>query len=87
MHWCEYPSPTHSSIQAKKKLNKSANTEKHQNTINKAQHNLQPCVVNAVGVTGKTAKWLQKNELQKFLHRSFSKSDQNASVSQTQKHR
>ncbi len=73
MHWCAYPLPTHSVIQAKKQLNKSANTEKQQNTISKAQHNRQPRVVNAVGVTDKTAKWLQKNELQKFLQRSFSK--------------
>ncbi len=26
MHWCAYPSPTHSLIQAKKQLNKSTNT-------------------------------------------------------------
>ncbi len=79
MHWCVYPSPTHSLIQAKKQLNKSANTENQQNTISK--HNT---IMKAVGVTGKTAKWLQKkrapNVFTSFLL-------QNASVSQTQKHR
>ncbi len=64
MHWCAYPSPTHSLIQVKKQLNKSANTEKQQNTISK--HNRQPRVMKTVGVTGKAAKWLQKTSSKSF---------------------
>ena len=62
MHWCAYPSPTHSLIQVK---NKSANTEtaKHNQ---QAQHNRQPLVMKTVGVTGKTAKWLQKTSSKSF---------------------
>ncbi len=34
MHWCVYPSPTHSLIQAKKQQNKSAKQNQQ------AQHNI-----------------------------------------------
>ncbi len=53
----------------RKQQNKSA---KHRETAKHNQYNRQPRVMKTVGVTGKTAKWLQKNELQKFLHCSFS---------------
>ncbi len=68
----------YSLIQAKKQ-NKSADTMKQQQT----QHNL-PRVVKPVGVTGKMSKWQSEKRAPKLLLLCFL---QNASVSQTQKHR
>ena len=49
-----------------------------------AQNNLQPCVVKPVGVTGKMSKWQPEKRAPKVILSCFL---QNASVSQTQKHR
>ncbi len=61
MHWCEYPSPTHNLIQAKKQQNKHRETAKQNQ---QSPHNLQSRVVKKV---------------------ANSKND--ASASQTQKHK
>ena len=71
MHWCEYPSPTNNLIQAKKQLNKSANTEKqYQKTQARSS-------VKTVGVTGNYQNGYQKTSSKKVYivlspkHKSF----------------
>ncbi len=73
MHWCAYPSPTHSLIQAKKQQTKSASTVQSLTTCWKT-----------VGVTGKILKWQLEKRAPKVLSSLLL---QNASVSHTQKHR
>ncbi len=69
MHWCAYPSPTDSLIQAKKQLNKSANTEKQQT---QSAQSSATCYENSRR-DWQNSKMATKNELQKFLHRSIFK--------------